>query len=219
MGWKGIFNRKIAARGVMWENLQSQGQTTGMRLGPSLLLLPGVVTEIDGGDRHSPIEQEVVALFDDLRACLLRYLLSFSLSVLDSEDLLQETFLALFDHLKRGKSRKNLRGWLFRVAHNLAMKHQRSQRKAMVVSGPVVLPERSLISSVPNPEDQYMAAQMSERVLGVVAALPEQTRCCLHLRAEGLRYREIAEVLDISLGSVSARLEEALARIARVTER
>lgn len=203
----------------MWENLQSQGHTTAMSRGPSLLLLPGIVTEIDGGDPHSPIEQEVVALFDDLRACLLRYLLSFSLSVLDSEDILQETFLTLFRHLRRGKSRENLRGWLFRVAHNLALKHHRSRRKVQVISEPAVLPERSLISPVPNPEDQYIAAQASERILRVMAALPEQTRCCLHLRAEGLRYREIAEILDISLGSVSARLEEALARIARAAER
>jgi RNA polymerase sigma-70 factor (ECF subfamily) len=190
-----------------------------MRLGQGLLLLPSAITKIDGGDPHSPIEQEVVALFDDLRACLLRYLISFSISVLDSEDLLQETFLALFNHLRQGKSRENLRGWLFRVAHNLALKHQRSQRSAVVVSEPAVLPERFLISPVLNPEDQYIAAQMSERVLAVVAALPEETRCCLHLRAEGLRYREIAEVLDISLSSVAARLEEALARIARAVQR
>lgn len=41
----------------------------------------------------------------------------------------------------------------------------------------------------------------------------------LHLRAEGPRYREIAEVLDMSLGSVSLYLERSLARIARAAER
>lgn len=190
-----------------------------MRPGSSLLLLPGVVSEIDGSDPQSPIEQEVIALFDGLRTCLLRYLMSFSLSVLDSEDILQETFLALFNHLRRHKSRENLRGWLFRVAHNLALKHHRSQRNAKVVFEPAVLPERRLISPLPNPEDQYMAAQTSQRVSAVVAALPDQTRCCLNLRAEGLRYREIAEVLEISLGTVSACLEEALAKIVRATKR
>ncbi|HLH03803.1 MAG TPA: sigma-70 family RNA polymerase sigma factor [Bryobacteraceae bacterium] len=187
-----------------------------MSTGPDVLLLPAVKAE-SGGNPRSSVEQQVVALFDELRACLLRYLLSFSLSVLDSEDLLQETFLALFDHLRRDKPQHNLRAWLFRVAHNLALRHQRSQRNAKVVSDVSLLTERALVCPRPNPEDQYHAAQVSERVLGVVAALPEQTRCCLHLRAEGLRYREIAEVLDISLGSVAARLEEALGRIARAT--
>ena len=190
-----------------------------MRSEPGRVFLREVATEAEHRDPLAAIELEVVALFDDLRACLLRYLLSFSLSVVDSEDLLQETFLALFHHLKQGKSRENLRGWLFRVAHNLALKHLRSQQSATVVSESVVLPKNSPISPDLNPEDQCMAAQTSERVLRVVAALPEQTRCCLHLRGEGFRYREIAEVLDISLGSVAARLQDALARIARAVER
>ncbi len=46
-------------------------------------------------------------------------------------------------------------------------------------------------------------------------AMPEQDQCCLSLRAEGLRYRDIAEVLGISLGSVANSLERALSRLAR----
>ena len=43
--------------------------------------------------------------------------------------------------------------------------------------------------------------------------LPEQDRRCLYLRAEGLRYREISTILDMSLGSVSLSLERSLARM------
>jgi len=53
----------------------------------------------------------------------------------------------------------------------------------------------------------------------VVAALGEQDRSCLALRAEGLRYREIAKILEISLGAVSISLARSLARIARAVER
>ncbi len=53
----------------------------------------------------------------------------------------------------------------------------------------------------------------------VARSLPEQNRRCLYLRAEGLGCREIAEVLDMSLGAVSLCLERSLAHIARVTER
>lgn len=203
----------------MWENRPSQEHAASMRPEVNFELSFGLAAEARRAGAHSAVEEEVVALFDELRGCLLRYLLSFSLSLLDSEDILQETFLALFHHLKQGKPSENLRGWLFRVAHNLAMKHHRSQRQAAVVSEPMAMPERSLICPEPTPEDRCMAAQMNERVSAVLAALPEQTRCCLNLRAEGLRYREIAQVLDISLGSVAARLEEALARIARATGR
>ena len=59
------------------------------------------------------------------------------------------------------------------------------------------------------------AKQRQSRLRSVVAALSEQDRCCLHLRAEGLRYREIAEVLGISLGSVAASLGRSLERLMR----
>jgi len=55
-------------------------------------------------------------------------------------------------------------------------------------------------------------------LLSVVRALPEQDQCCLSLRAEGLRYREIAEVLGISLGSVAASLEKSLSRLTRAEQ-
>jgi RNA polymerase sigma-70 factor (ECF subfamily) len=66
-----------------------------------------------------------------------------------------------------------------------------------------------------NPEQQAAAAQRQMRLQSLVRALPEQDRCCLALRAEGLRYREIAEILGISLGSVAGSLARSLHRIAR----
>ena len=168
--------------------------------------------------RFSAVEQEVVELFDQLRGRLLRYLSGFSLDVPDSEDILQEVFLALFQHLRRGKSRHHLRGWLFRVAHNLALKHRRSQRNSNHLPKSTAA-EDSIICPAPNPEDQLAMSQTHKRVMAVVEALPEQHRWCLYLRAEGLRYREIAEILDMSLGSVSICLERSLAHIARAAER
>ncbi len=153
----------------------------------------------------------MIELFDQLRDRLLRYLLGFSLTVADSEDIVQEIFLALFLHLQSGKSRHNLRGWVFRVAHNLALKHHRNRRESENVSEP--------INPALNPEELFETNETQRRMIAVMRTLPEQSRCCLYLRAEGLRYREIAEVLDMSLGSVANCLERSLARIARAAER
>lgn len=71
----------------------------------------------------------------------------------------------------------------------------------------------------PNPEEQVSFGQKRARLLAVLQALPEDDRHCLCLRAEGLRYREIAAVLGISLGSVSISLTRSLARLARAEER
>jgi RNA polymerase sigma-70 factor (ECF subfamily) len=62
------------------------------------------------------------------------------------------------------------------------------------------------------------AVQFRQQLLAVVNALPQQDHACLSLRAEGLRYREIADVLGISLGSVAASLEKSLARLFRASK-
>lgn len=161
----------------------------------------------------------MLELFDSLQARLFRYLSTFMLPLPDAEEIIQETFLALFQHLQKGGARDNLKGWLFRVAHNLALKRRyRDRRDHQNLSGSLAA-ENRVADPALNPEDQFAARQMHARLMAVVQALPEQDRQCLILRAEGLRYREIAEVLDMSLSSVSGSLGRSLARISRAAER
>jgi RNA polymerase sigma-70 factor, ECF subfamily len=169
--------------------------------------------------QSSPAEDTVLELFDALQDRLFRYLTSFMLSAPDAEEVIQDTFLALFKHLQKGGARDNLKGWLFRVAHNLALRRRYRDRRDyqnLGVSFPVedLVPDPAL-----NPEDQLAARQTHARLTAVVQALPEQDRQCLILRAEGLRYREISEILDMSLSSVSVSLGRSLARIGRAAER
>jgi RNA polymerase sigma-70 factor (ECF subfamily) len=182
------------------------------------LPLPGA---IDGTHQSppSPLVEEVVGLFDQHRDRLLRYVISFGLPVQDGEDIVQEVFLALFRHLRLGRSRRNLRAWTFRVAHNQALKRRSQARiedQQMTDEGAALAD--LLLDTSPSPEDQAAGSQTRQRVLAAVSALPEQDRRCLILRAEGLRYREIAEVLDISLGAVSLSLERSLTRLARAAQ-
>jgi RNA polymerase sigma-70 factor, ECF subfamily len=158
-------------------------------------------------------ERVVITLFEEFRAPLLRYTLSLGSSVHDGEEITQEVFLALFQHLQLGKCQRNLRGWIFRVAHNLALKRrQANQRWQEHMASDGLAAERQLDSS-PNPEEQVLSTQRQRRLLAVLDALPAQDRACLRLRAEGLRYREIARVLGISLGGVSVSLTRSLARL------
>jgi len=190
--------------------------TIGMKMTPpKSTIWPALI--VDRNQVRS-LEQEVVDLFDEMRDRLLRYLLGFQLPVAECEEIVQETFLALFQHLQLGKSRKNLRGWLFRVAHNLALKKlQRARRDPQLTLAADA--EDTLADPSPSPEDEFARGQSERRMLAVVRALPEQDRRCLSLRAEGLRYRDIAEVLEISLGSVALSLERSLARLARAAGR
>lgn len=164
-------------------------------------------------------EQQVIQLFDELRNRLLRYLLAFGLPPQDGEEVIQEVFLALFQHLQRGRSRQNLRGWIFRVAHNLGLKRRMATAReaANITASQESLPE-DRPDPGENPEEQLLSSQKQKRLQAVLRALPEQDQWCLSLRAEGLRYREIAEVLDMSLASVSASLGRSLARLSRANE-
>ena len=54
---------------------------------------------------------------------------SFGLRNEEAEDVVQDVFLSLFRHLRLGRSRSHLRGWLFRVAHNLALKQRTSLQR------------------------------------------------------------------------------------------
>lgn len=165
----------------------------------------------DNSSQASALEHEVVDYFDRTREPLLRYLLGFGLPAQDCEEIVQETFLALFQHLKRGRSRRNLRAWLFRVTHNLGLRKRQQTRPTEEIGD-------SWIDPAPSPEDRCATSQQQQRLQAVLRALPEQDRRCLSLRAEGLRYREIAEILNMSLGGVALILGRSLARIARVAD-
>ena len=164
----------------------------------------------------SDLEIEVTQFFDDLREPLLRYLSSFGLSMHDAEEIIQEAFLSLFLHLRAGKPRSNIRGWIFRVAQNLGLKRREKNHRALrIIANSDECPVESQLDVAPDPEQQISSVQRRTRLLAVLNVLPEHDRQCLYLRAEGLRYREIAQVLDISLGSVALSLARSLARLGR----
>jgi RNA polymerase sigma-70 factor (ECF subfamily) len=159
-------------------------------------------------------EDEIVQLFGELRVPLLRYLHSLGLPACDSEDVAQDAFIELFRHLRAGKPRDNLRAWVYRVSRNLALKRLQQPGRLLDLADDLPdTPDRSA-----NPEQQAVQSQQHRATRAVIAAIPPLDRQCLLLRADGLRYREIAAVLDISLGSVAASLSRTLDRIARAAQ-
>jgi RNA polymerase sigma-70 factor, ECF subfamily len=164
---------------------------------------------------RSRLQEDVIALFDEFRAPVLRYLLAFRIPVPDAEEIVQEVFLSLFRHLREGKSRANLPCWIFTVAHNMAMRYRIGAKRQSERFADAADYSGKARDVTPNPEDRLEAKERRHRLMAVARALPEQDQCCLALRAEGLRYREIARVLGISVGSVANSLARALGRLSR----
>ena len=157
------------------------------------------------------IERQVLALFDSTASSLLRYVTSFGLTTEETEDVVQEAFLSLFYHLRIGRPQTNLRGWLFKVAHNLALRQRRRHRRHANVADETLI-ERTF-DPMPDPEVRLALAQRARRLRSVFRVLSDKDRRCLLLRAEGLRYREIAAALGISLGGVAKSMARSLNRL------
>ena len=200
----------------MWEC----GETRFMSYSPPDWVLDSCVPAAPADLAQSGgVEENVLRLFDQFRHRLLRYVLALGLPVEEGEEVVQEVFLSLFRHLQQGRPAHNLAGWLFRVAHNLGLKRRSANQKLRGVIVPDVDAATEPRDTGPSPEQNIIRHQRHQRLLAVVRALPEQDQLCLRLRAEGLRYREIAQTLGISLGSVSNSLMRSLARLARADER
>jgi RNA polymerase sigma-70 factor (ECF subfamily) len=168
--------------------------------------------------KGSEIEQEVLSLFDKFRDPLLRYVCAFGIPVGDGEDLIQDVFVALFKHLREDGARSNLQGWLFRVAHNLALKRRAQQRREIDRFCADDHAAHQLLDPRHDPEEQLAQREHRQRATAVLNAMPERDRQCVNLRGHGLRYREIAQALGISLGAVAKSLTRSIARLQRATE-
>jgi RNA polymerase sigma-70 factor, ECF subfamily len=160
------------------------------------------------------IQDEVLTLFDDCAPGLRRYVRTFGLSAEATDDVVQDVFLSLFRHLQLGRPRTNLKGWLFQVAHNLALRerHRMQRRQRAEVDWDGNAAER-LIDPAAGPEEQVVREERSRHLRAVLRAVPERDRRCLYLRAEGLGYRDIARALGVSLGAVAKSVTRAVARL------
>ena len=145
-----------------------------------------------------------------MRAPLLRYVLSLRISPAHSEEIIQDVFLRLFEHLKAGKPETNLRGWLFRVAHNLAVRDRLSRSNQSAENSIFDLLAESSQDPSPNPEQRLILGERQARLLESLRTLSDVEQQCLSLRAEGLRYREIATVLNIGVTTVADCLRRSI---------
>jgi len=153
-------------------------------------------------------KQVVAALFEQQRRSVYRYLIRLGLRPQVAGEIAQDSFLRLFHHLRTNGRSDNLRGWVFRVAHNLAMNEM---KRAGAAEMP---PTDSEIDPAGNPEAVLIEKERMRRMQAAIRRLPRRQQQCLHLRAEGLRYREIAQVLRMGVSSVAESIQRALASLA-----
>jgi RNA polymerase sigma-70 factor, ECF subfamily len=145
---------------------------------------------------------ETLQLFREHGGAIYRFCRSSLRSATDAEDVVQETFLKLLQHLKANGDRRNLRSWLFTVAANACRDRARGRARWL----PWSADSDRRIAQVDEERDDIRQAQAALRALGA------RDRLLLSLRANGLSYREIAVASGIRETSVGRLLARAVDR-------
>lgn len=156
------------------------------------------------------LNTELEQIYAETRASVCSYLLYIGVPSDQAQEVTQEVYLRLHQTMRKGTQIENLRAWLFRVAHNLGLKVRHRERSLRAVS-----PDwNQVMTRTESAEDALINRQRNMRIAAAMETLSPQQRHCLYLRSEGLRYREIAEVIGISSSSVNEFLRRAIARLA-----
>src|SRR6202022_259773 len=154
---------------------------------------------------------EATTLYRELRKPLLRYLVCLGLSADEAQDMVQDAFLSLHRHLASGGSQENIRSWLFRVAHNQARNRQnRYDRRTTAAIDPGI----DSVLDEATPERAVLEKEKFQQLRKAIRLLTASERECLLLRAGGLRYREIGEVLGMAVSTVGDTVERAIKKLA-----
>ncbi|MGD2115156.1 MAG: RNA polymerase sigma factor [Acidobacteriota bacterium] len=134
-----------------------------------------------------------------------------------TEDLVQEIFLQVYRSLHRFAGRSRFRTWLYGTARNVCLHERRRRRRRPEPIGQEGddRPLDAIPDLSPGIAERLAAGELRRAVRREVERLPEIHRTVLVLRDwEELAYAEIAEVLEVPVGTVRSRLHQARARLA-----
>lgn len=166
-------------------------------------------------------EEAFAGLFDRYQRPLLTFFYKMCYDRAMAEDLTQETFLRLIRHKAGWRPDASFATWLYTVARNLWIDRHRSRRAApKTVSADLPTSEEGgtagdrLETREEDPVKQVADREAAGLVRRAIEDLPEGQRMVFLLaETQGLKYREIAEILEVPVGTVKSRMNAAVVRL------
>lgn len=155
----------------------------------------------------------ILDLYDREQIALRRYLVYLGLDSDSAAETVQESFLRLHQHLIAGGDRSNLRAWIYRVAHNLARNTQTAIRTTRTGSLTDAGHAEIVADSSASAEQQLLTREAENQVENALRQLSAAQKNCLVLRAQGLKYREIATALNLSVSTVAENVQRGLEKL------
>lgn len=140
-----------------------------------------------------------------------------------AEDLAQEAFVKVFNHIDRYDPKYKFSSWIFKIASNLTIDFLRKKEPETVsidgsrhasTDDAVEATRITVESRDENPEEQLESKQLGEEIERAIGALRPEYRTAIVLRhVEGRAYEEIAEIMDVPLGTVKTYIHRARAEL------
>ena len=167
----------------------------------------------ESGLNRLTLQQLVLEQYDAEAPAITRFVTFLGVDSETAREIVQECFLKLHEHLRSGGDRSNLRAWLYRVGHNLARNSQTSFYSRNVSPLPASQSAVEFAATEGSPEDKLLEAERLGRLREGIDLLSSATRECLLLRSQGLKYREIAQVLGLSVSTVGENIGRGLEQL------
>jgi RNA polymerase sigma-70 factor (ECF subfamily) len=157
-----------------------------------------------------PEFSDLERLYDSHAQAVFAFLLNFTRNEADTRDLLQELFVKLAKKPELLRGVRDERGFLLRLAHNLAIDLMRRRGTREKNHGQLAEESDSIFAAADNPDEQTFRRSLAE----ALGELPPDQRAVLHLKLwERLTFEQIAEALDIPPNTAASRYRYGLDKL------
>ncbi len=128
-----------------------------------------------------------------------------------ADDIAQETFVKVWKNIESFKGDSKLYTWIYRIATNEALNHLRKKKRRFFL--PIGDVEHELSSSL-DTDIYYSGDQIQLKLQKALLKLPEKQRLVFNMKYfEEMKFKDIAEVMDVSVGSLKAQYHHAVKKI------
>jgi len=178
-----------------------------------------LLNKLKDGDRASFKE-----LFDKYQRYIFNICYRFTGNTDEAEDVTQNVFIKIFRSIRKFRGDSSLRSWIYRIAVNACLNHQRRKKLNYYISLDFLMSDKSYEQPSDdrnNPDAQIERAEEEKIVQKAVQSLPSRQKTAIILqRYEELTYREIAEVMQTTVPAVESLVHRARenlsAKLARI---
>ncbi len=161
------------------------------------------------GDREA-----MKALYERYYSSMLGVCMRYSTNFADAEDFVQDGFIKIFKDIHSFKNKGSLEGWIRRVIVNSVLMQLRKKKKEYAYDNMETVTDETvdepMIDELSGEEKFDVLDFSKEEVIGIVQTLPDGFRQVLNMYViDGYKHREIASILNISVGTSKSQLNRA----------